>query len=665
MELRSNKRRNQTPIKLSDQNPKRTKLSMSSPAKELTILMLGETGVGKSTFINALVNYLMFENIDDAAKDLQCLIPTSFSVYDEATNDMKECVFGEADGNEDVDKTQSCTQACRCYNFKLGDVTLKIIDTPGIADCRGVDTDLLNLKNLLKFLSNYKELNAICVLLKPNNAKIGIVFKYSILELLTHLNKSASDNILFLFTNSRGTFYKPGDTAKALRKVLQDIHSKPPHVEIKFEKDNYFCFDSEAFRYLVATSEPNNVAFDDSAHGDFEKSWQRSVTECQRLFTRISNLKPHLVQDTISINDIRTKILNLRKPIALIAENISNEIRMCEKHEKKIEEFTGDIEELEKELYTPALDIKSRLLEHPITVCSHPDCCEKKSCGSTTKVHYKSVCHKPCYLKKSDGNIIGDSGLLDCQAFNKYKNVGEGNWHDPKTFVPDSPLPMNSEGLVYGYDCIRVKSENCFTCNHPYQIHLTINYETEIVTRKIRDENKFERIETSLCGIDKRKNQIARIKAKVDVIKEELRFITECSAYFARFLMNNTITPFNDALEDYIKCCIANEEKENKDSAVVKGYQDMLDAYNREKETIEKLSKESCDLSSGKIDDKIGQLFKLKTYGQVIKHHMDLEAKGEKNKSIALEVDVPIGDGVKTSGLIRLFQQVTENLKFW
>lgn len=142
----------------------------------------------------------------------------------------------------------------------------------------------MNLKHLLSFLSNYRELNAICVLLKPNNAKVGVVFKYCILELLTHLNKSASENILFLFTNSRGTFYKPGDTAKPLRKVLQDIRSRPPHVEIKFEQENYFCFDSEAFRYLVAKSAPNNVVFDSGAHADFEKSWQRSVSECQRLF---------------------------------------------------------------------------------------------------------------------------------------------------------------------------------------------------------------------------------------------------------------------------------------------------------------------------------------------------------------------------------------------
>lgn len=136
----------------------------------------------------------------------------------------------------------------------------------------------------MSFIANYKELNAICVLLKPNNAKVGVVFKYCILELLTHLNKSASENILFLFTHSRGSFYMPGDTAKPLRKILENIRSKPPYVDIKFNQENYFCFDSEAFRYLVAISEPNNVVFDHNVRDDFEKSWQRSVTECRRLF---------------------------------------------------------------------------------------------------------------------------------------------------------------------------------------------------------------------------------------------------------------------------------------------------------------------------------------------------------------------------------------------
>lgn len=355
--------------------------------------------------------------------------------------------------------------------------------------------------------------------------------------------------------------------------------------------------------------------------------------------------------------------MNLRKPIALITENIGNEIVMCEKHEKRIKEFTGDIQQLEKELYTPALDIISEPLAKPITVCSDPDCCEKKSCGNTTKVHYKSICHKPCYLKTNDGNIIGNAGLLDCIAFNKYETVAgaKGRWSRRKEFHADiGKLKFNKQGFALGYDTVRTKSETCFQCSHSYQVHLRINYETKIETKQIRDENKFERIETSKQNIDRKQLQIDLIKAKVEEIKEELHFITVCSAYFARFLMKNAITPFNDALEEYINYCVAIEKEGNGDASVVKGFLDMLEAYNREKATIEKLSKETggeCELSSDQIDAKIEQLFELKHYGHVIKHHMDLEAQGQQSTKVALERDAHMRTDKTTESFRHIFSE--------
>lgn len=344
---------------------------------------------------------------------------------------------------------------------------------------------------------------------------------------------------------------------------------------------------------------------------------------------------------------MKNKIINLRKPIAQIAEHVQKEIILCENHEKKIEEFTGDIQELEKVLYTPALEIIALPLDTPITVCSDPECCEKKSIGNTTKVHYRSPCHKPCYLKNSDGNIVGNSALLDCSAFNKYKRTGRGKLFDPKYLHPDSDsaVKCNKNGLVFGWNSARTKSETCFECSHSYLVHLTINYETKVETRQIRDENKVKRIEMSKESIDNRQHQIDLIKTKVNELKEELRFITECSAYFASFLINNAITPFNDALEEYIICCIANERKGNADAAVINGFEAMLKSYAWEKAEIQKLIADGCgevELNSDKISEKIGRLFSLQHYGAVIKCHMDMEEHGQLESAVVAEKKIAL-----------------------
>ncbi|OQV25335.1 hypothetical protein BV898_01016 [Hypsibius exemplaris] len=98
-------------------------------------------------------------------------------------------------------------------------------------------------------------------LLKPNNSKVSSVFKFCVLELLTNLNKSASKNIIFLFTNPRGTFFKPGNASPALRALLNQINSAEMNIPLT-QSDTFFV-DNEAFRFLVAKSPPNNVRFSD------------------------------------------------------------------------------------------------------------------------------------------------------------------------------------------------------------------------------------------------------------------------------------------------------------------------------------------------------------------------------------------------------------------
>ena len=121
-----------------------------------------------------------------------------------------------------------------------------LIDTPGIGDSRGIEKDKENFDNILAFLTCYDKINAVVVLFKPNNARLTVAFRFCVLELLTHLHKSVVSNIIFAFTNSRGTFYRPGDSLPVLKELL-----KERNIEIDLSPKSYFCFDNEAFRYFT------------------------------------------------------------------------------------------------------------------------------------------------------------------------------------------------------------------------------------------------------------------------------------------------------------------------------------------------------------------------------------------------------------------------------
>ena len=180
----------------------------------LNILILGETGVGKSTFINAIANYLKFPSFDAAASNnaagMQALIPSSFPYID--NDNMILVKIGEESDEESTTPGQSATQEPKLHSFNIENMCVNFIDTPGIGDTREIEADFLNFDKILKYLSNFEELHAVCILLKPTQSKLTPHFQFILQELLCHLHKSLLQNMMFCFTNTRSTLYQPGDT---------------------------------------------------------------------------------------------------------------------------------------------------------------------------------------------------------------------------------------------------------------------------------------------------------------------------------------------------------------------------------------------------------------------------------------------------------------------
>ena len=170
---------------------------------ELNILILGETGVGKSTFINAFVNYLTFATLEEGmnATRLNSIIPCSFSTQyvDPASGGrlvQKQVRIGYDDDERDG-AGQSATQKTTVYPLYINNTLVRLIDTPGIGDTRGIEQDRKNMVDVLSVLRNYDKLHGILILLKPNNSRLTVMFRFCVKELLTHLHRSAARNMVF------------------------------------------------------------------------------------------------------------------------------------------------------------------------------------------------------------------------------------------------------------------------------------------------------------------------------------------------------------------------------------------------------------------------------------------------------------------------------------
>ncbi|CAD8151526.1 unnamed protein product [Paramecium pentaurelia] len=193
-----------------------------------TIMIIGETGVGKSTLINFFCNFYIGVEFE---------FPFRFYLVDE-TN---ETVFKQSQA---VSKTSEVIS----YYLKgsNGKPPLRIIDTPGFGDTRGQNFDKIISERISDQLKELEQLSLICFVIKSSQNRLTLDQIYIMNSLLQLFGKDAVEHFMFLFTFS--DFEEPS-ALQALLFEGNSVYQGSPFANIvpKIEAPFWLQFNNQAF----------------------------------------------------------------------------------------------------------------------------------------------------------------------------------------------------------------------------------------------------------------------------------------------------------------------------------------------------------------------------------------------------------------------------------
>ncbi|TKR94914.1 hypothetical protein L596_009145 [Steinernema carpocapsae] len=547
----------------------------------INIVLLGETGVGKSTLINGIVNYLAYPTLQkaEASHNVLHLIPASFRI------DKQSIFIGSEEENEKLSEVgQSTTQKPKAYELTVGEDKFRLIDVPGVGDSRGVEQDRRHFDSIVEEINKYAKIHAFCLLLPSNGSKMTVTMKYCLNELFANLHKDAAKNILFCFTKARATFYKTAEMLPIIEDMLQSL-KREQGVEIELNRSRIFSFDNESFMYLCFL---DNGVHIEGARSDFEKSWNVSSESAKRLFDTAKTLKPHDTSAMAALSEARRLILNMVPISAETSKKIRMNKRALEAEIQNLKFSRSRGRNVDEYLTITEYYVEIEPLRMPSTVCASKECLEMVSVAGMNHRQplYSQVCHEGCKLDNIYPGTYPNPAIRHCRVFDN----GKGNF--------------------------------CLSCGCSWRNHVHVKYKQIYRQRQVKNSALLEVLKRKSIHEMTMEDVIASYESQLRDLERDEEAIKKMCAKFSTFLRNNSMKIKSDVYAEYLRHAVEMAEEEmlvGGSGEKAAEYEKYLRDYENEVELLQ--SAASC----GEVVT-IEDIFELKQeLAELMKRHEEIE----------------------------------------
>ena len=218
------------------------------------IIIMGETGTGKSTLVDAFINYAVGVQMED---------PFRFKL-----------VVDEDDRANDQTVSKTSEISGYLIEDSILDFPIQIWDTPGFGDTRGIERDEAIKEQINELLKLEDFCHAVCFVVKASVNRLTDTQKYIIDRVLLFFGKEAQENIYILVT------YADDERPDVLH-ALEKCNNFP------FDEDRWFAFNN---RNLFKTSH-RKTSFSQSY-------WDIANNNMTKLFDMIGEITPFSLINT-------------------------------------------------------------------------------------------------------------------------------------------------------------------------------------------------------------------------------------------------------------------------------------------------------------------------------------------------------------------------------